>query len=199
MRDQVAMAADLQRKAVRVPGPASTRGSKTTGKTPGAGSEVIIQLQKKMEQRRLKNMQEMKRKFHGPTPNNVKKLVLTSQEKEQPSPVRDISKHVAQAEERQRSVLQSILNSEPKVCHCKFSGIFLKFSRYFIYFYTPRNEVRGGILESPCPSVRPSVRPSVCRRARLGKIARLGLVAAGGYFVPLGQPHSSYHYRCRYD
>ena len=26
-------------------------------------------------------------------------------------------------------------------------------------FYTPRNEVRGGILESPC---RPSVRPSVC-------------------------------------
>ena len=27
--------------------------------------------------------------------------------------------------------------------------------------YTPRNEVRGGILESPCPSVRPSVRPSV--------------------------------------
>ena len=24
--------------------------------------------------------------------------------------------------------------------------------------YTPRNEVRGGILESPCPSVRPSVR-----------------------------------------
>ena len=26
--------------------------------------------------------------------------------------------------------------------------------------YTPRNEVRGGILESPCPSVRPSVCPA---------------------------------------
>ena len=35
--------------------------------------------------------------------------------------------------------------------------------------YTPRNEVRGGILESPCPSarlsVRLSVRPSVCPAA----------------------------------
>ena len=33
-------------------------------------------------------------------------------------------------------------------------------------FYTPRNEVRGGILDSPCLSVCPSVclsvRPSVC-------------------------------------
>ena len=29
------------------------------------------------------------------------------------------------------------------------------------HYYTPRNEVRGGILESPCPSVRPSVRLSV--------------------------------------
>ena len=36
--------------------------------------------------------------------------------------------------------------------------------------YTPRNEVRGGILESPCPSVCPSVRPSV----RLSVDARLG-------------------------
>ena len=35
-------------------------------------------------------------------------------------------------------------------------------------FYTPRNEVRGGILESPCPSVCPSVRLSV--DARLGKM-----------------------------
>ena len=39
--------------------------------------------------------------------------------------------------------------------------------------------------------VRPSVCPSVCRRARLGKIARLGIGCRGGYFVPLGQPHSS--------
>ena len=34
-----------------------------------------------------------------------------------------------------------------------------------IFHYTPCNEVRGGILESPCPSVRPSVRPSVCPAA----------------------------------
>ena len=33
------------------------------------------------------------------------------------------------------------------------------------FYYTHRNEVRGGILESPCPSVCLSVRPSVCRRA----------------------------------
>ena len=31
-------------------------------------------------------------------------------------------------------------------------------------YYTPRNEVRGGILESPCPSVRLSVRLSVDAR-----------------------------------
>ena len=31
------------------------------------------------------------------------------------------------------------------------------------HHYTPRNEVRGGILDSPCSSVRPSVRPSVGR------------------------------------
>ena len=37
-------------------------------------------------------------------------------------------------------------------------------------YYTPHNDVRGGILESPCTSVRPSVCLSVCRRARLGKM-----------------------------
>ena len=41
-------------------------------------------------------------------------------------------------------------------------------------------------------SVRPSVCPSVCRRTQLGKIARLGIGYRGGYFVPLGQPHSSW-------
>ena len=55
-----------------------------------------------------------------------------------------------------------------------------------LFIIPPRNEVRGGILESPCPSVRLSV------DARLGKIARLGIGCRGGYFVPLGQPHSSY-------
>ena len=54
-----------------------------------------------------------------------------------------------------------------------------------ICFYTPRNEVRGVYWNHP-------VRPSVSRRARLGKIVRLGkmvldtklgefeLVATGG-------------------
>ena len=62
---------------------------------------------------------------------------------------------------------------------------------------TPRNEVRGGytgITLSVRPSVCLSVRPSVCRRARLGKIARLGIGCSGGYFVPLGQPHSSFRW-----
>ena len=40
--------------------------------------------------------------------------------------------------------------------------------------------------------ITPSVCPSVCRRAWLGKIARLGIGCRGGYFVPLGQPHSSF-------
>ena len=52
----------------------------------------------------------------------------------------------------------------------------------------PATKLGGGILESPCPSIC----PSVCRRARLGKIARLGIGFRGGYFVPLGQPHSSF-------
>ena len=69
-----------------------------------------------------------------------------------------------------------------------------------IYNYTPRNEVRGGILESPCPSIGLSVCLSVRlsdrkTRARLGKIARLGIGCRGGYFVPLGQPHSSCYCR----
>ena len=34
-----------------------------------------------------------------------------------------------------------------------------------MYLYTPAQQSwRGGILDSPCPSVCPSVRPSVCRR-----------------------------------
>ena len=56
-------------------------------------------------------------------------------------------------------------------------------------YYTPATKLGGytGITLSVCPSVR----PPVCRRARLGKIARLGIGCRGGYFVPLGQPHSS--------
>ena len=45
---------------------------------------------------------------------------------------------------------------------------------YFHSCYTPRNEVRGGILESPCPSVRLSVCLSVCLSVRLSVDARLG-------------------------
>ena len=47
-------------------------------------------------------------------------------------------------------------------------------------FYTPRNEVRGGVYwNHPVrPSVCLSVSPSVCRRARLGKIAQLGKIVS---------------------
>ena len=48
---------------------------------------------------------------------------------------------------------------------CSYLCTLILFSYIDVCIYTPRNEVRGGILESPCPSVRLSVRPSVCRRA----------------------------------
>ena len=61
----------------------------------------------------------------------------------------------------------------------------------------PATKLGGVYWNHPvCLSVRPSVRPSVCRRARSGKIARLGIGCRGGYFVPLGQPHSSYKLPC---
>ena len=52
-------------------------------------------------------------------------------------------------------------------------------------FIPPATKLGGGVYWNH------PVRPSVCRRARLGKIARLGIGCRGGYFVPLGQPHSS--------
>ena len=40
--------------------------------------------------------------------------------------------------------------------------------------YTPaQRSWKGGILDSPCPSVRPSVRPSVCRRHGLRSISQV--------------------------
>ena len=53
-------------------------------------------------------------------------------------------------------------------------------------FIPPATKLGGGYT-----GITLSIRPSVCRRARLGKIARLGIGCCGGYFVPLGQPHSS--------
>ena len=56
------------------------------------------------------------------------------------------------------------------------------FWRYFqwiilrkkVFFYTPaQRSWRGGILDSPCPSVRPSVRPSVCRRHGFRSISQV--------------------------
>ena len=42
------------------------------------------------------------------------------------------------------------------------------------YFYTPaQRSWRGGILDSPCPSVRLSVRPSVCRRHGFRSISQV--------------------------
>ena len=35
------------------------------------------------------------------------------------------------------------------------------------------NEVGGGILDSPCPSIRPSVRPSICRRHGFRSISQV--------------------------
>ena len=80
-------------------------------------------------------------------------------------------------------IYQSILPSRTIVCwyppsfivHCIKVGFGNHVSpHYFFYIYTPRNEVRGGILESPCPSVCPSVRLSVCPSvdARLGKMVQ---------------------------
>ena len=40
-------------------------------------------------------------------------------------------------------------------------------------FIPPPNEVGGGILDSPCPSVCPSVRPSVCRRHGFRSISQV--------------------------
>ena len=42
------------------------------------------------------------------------------------------------------------------------------------YHYTPaQRSWRGGILDSPCPSVCPSVRPSVCRRHGFRSISQV--------------------------
>ena len=73
-----------------------------------------------------------------------------------------------------RSKVKPIINMLGKGGISVFLYIYIFFLsqhlRYSIslYFYTPRNEVRGGILESPCPSVCLSVRLSV--DARLGKM-----------------------------
>ena len=56
-------------------------------------------------------------------------------------------------------ILIVIFNKEwsIKICLCLFTVIDIL---YYIYFYTPRNEVVGGILVSPCPSV---CRQILCR------------------------------------
>ena len=42
------------------------------------------------------------------------------------------------------------------------------------HYYTPaQRSWRGGILDSPCPSVCPSVRPSVCRRHGFRSISQV--------------------------
>ena len=59
-------------------------------------------------------------------------------------------------------------------------------SWFYLIFIPPATKLGGVYWNHP-------VRLSVClsTRARLGKIARLGIGCRGGYFVPLGQPHSS--------
>ena len=54
-----------------------------------------------------------------------------------------------------------VLNSDPLLC-------------ISVNYYTPaQRSWRGGILDSPCPSVRPSVRPSVCRRHGFRSISQV--------------------------
>ena len=77
----------------------------------------------------------------------------------------------------------------PSVCLSVRVSVNIWLTSAFKVFLYPRNEFRGVYWNHP---VRPSVCPSVCRRARLGKIARLGIGCRGGCFVPLGQPHSSF-------
>ena len=43
-----------------------------------------------------------------------------------------------------------------------------------IHYYTPRlTKLEGGVLDSPCPSIRLSVRPSVCRRHGFRSISQV--------------------------
>ena len=47
-------------------------------------------------------------------------------------------------------------------------------SQIVLHFYTPaQRKWRGGILDSPCPSVRLSVCPSVCRRHGFRSISQV--------------------------
>ena len=59
---------------------------------------------------------------------------------------------------------------------CNYPGVM--FCHYVIpgilYYYTPaQRSWRGGILDSPCPSVRLSVCPSVCRRHGFRSISQV--------------------------
>ena len=54
----------------------------------------------------------------------------------------------------------------------------------YIYYYTPtQRSWRGGILDSPCPSVRPSVRPSVCRRHGFRSISQVSFRVSISNFI----------------
>ena len=54
----------------------------------------------------------------------------------------------------------------------------------YIYYYTPtQRSWRGGILDSPCPSVRPSVRPSVCRRYGFRSISQVSFRVSISNFI----------------
>ena len=44
---------------------------------------------------------------------------------------------------------------------------------WYKYLYPRPTKLEGGILDSPCPSVRPSVRPSVCRRHGFRSISQV--------------------------
>ena len=53
-------------------------------------------------------------------------------------------------------------------------SLFLRVQLTIFHHYTPaQRSWRGGILDSPCPSVRLSVRPSVCRRHGFRSISQV--------------------------
>ena len=55
-----------------------------------------------------------------------------------------------------------------------FTAKKLNYYQISVCYYTPaQRSWRGGILDSPCPSVRLSVRPSVCRRHGFRSISQV--------------------------
>ena len=65
-----------------------------------------------------------------------------------------------------------------------YDGVLLLFYLCLNSHYTPaQRSWRGGILDSPCPSVCPSVRPSVCRRHGFRSISQVSFGISISNFI----------------